>query len=337
MAKTKATSSKSADVALDATMRIVVLSGKEEFLRSLETDRLREALTEAFGEVEVVRFEGKETPPAEALDECRSFGLLQQHKLVIVDGADEFVKEGNRAIVERYASAPCESATLALRCDTWRAGKLDKLIVEGGGVIRKCDVVTPAKALKWVVNRASKRYGVTMKPDAAEALVGRAGVGLGRLDAEARKLASAAGDGGTVTAELVRELVGMTREEEAWLLQSALLSGRAEDRFRALREALDVSRHDAVFLSFVVTDLLRKIHSVARLMAGGVNGFQAAKSAKLWGPSTEPIIRAAGSKPARVWGALFVDAVENDAMIKSGRADARRSLERLVARFASGA
>jgi DNA polymerase-3 subunit delta len=334
MAKQKAGSSK-ADSTLDATMRIVVLHGKEEFLRSLETDRLREALGEAFGEIEVVRFDGAVTPPADALDECRSFGLMQQHKLVVVDGADEFVKEGNRAIIERYAAAPCESATLALRCDTWRAGKLDKLITDGGGVIRKCDAVTPTKATKWVVNRAHKRYGVTMTPDAAEALVERAGVGLGRLDTEAEKLASAAGDGGTVTVDLVRELVGLTREEEAWLLQSALLSGVAEDRFRALREAMGVSRHDPVFLSFVVTDLLRKIHTVSRLMADGVNGFQAAKRAKLWGPSSEPIIAAAGRTPARVWGALFVDAVENDAMIKSGRADARRSLERLVARFAS--
>jgi DNA polymerase-3 subunit delta len=333
----KKTKSTKAPAALDATMRIVVLSGKEEFLRSLETDRLRDTLGEAFGEIDVVRFDGKETPPAEALDECRSFGLMQQHKLVVIDNADEFVKEGNRAILERYAGSPCESATLALRCETWRKGKLDKLITDGGGMIRKCDLVTPSKATKWVVNRSNKRYGVTLEADAAEALVDRAGVGLGRLDTEARKLASAAGDGGVVTAELVRELVGLTREEEAWLLQAALLTGKAEDRFGSLREAMDVSRHDPVFLSFVVTDLLRKIHTVSRLMAGGANGFQAAKAAKLWGASTEPIVAAAGRTPARVWGTLFVDAVENDAKIKSGRADARRSLERLVARFASAA
>lgn len=318
-------------------MRIVVLHGKEEFLRSLETDRLREALGAALGEIDVVRFDGKETPPADVLDECRSFGLMLEHKLVIVDGADEFVKEGNRSIMERYAASPSESATLALRCDKWNKGKLDKLIVDGGGAIRKCDAVTPGVATKWVVNRASKRYGVTMSPDAAEALVGRAGVGLGRLDTEAKKLASAAGDGGEVTLDLVRELVGMTREEEAWLLQSALLSGKPEQRLGALREAMDVSRHDPVFLSFVVTDLLRKIHTVSRLMAGGVNGFQAAKQAKLWGASTEPIIAAANRTPARVWATLFVDAVENDARIKSGRSDARRSLERLVVRFASAA
>lgn len=336
MAKKKAKAS-APETPLDASMRIVVLHGKEAFLRSLETDRLREALEAAFGEVDVVRFEGSETPPAEVLDECRSFGLMQQHKLVIVDGADEFVKEHNRPIVTRYAESPCESATLALRCDKWNKGKLDKVITDGGGCIRKCDEVTPAKATKWVVNRASKRYGVTMAPDAAESLVERVGVGLGRLDTEAKKLAAAAGEGGGVTLELVKELVGLTREEEAWLLQAALLSGRAEDRFRALRDAMDVSRHDPVFLSFVITDLLRKIHTVSRLMAEGVNGFQAARRAKLWGPSSEPIIEAAGRTPPRVWGTLFVDAVENDAKIKSGRADARRSLERLVARFASAA
>lgn len=336
MAKKK-TRAKKAEVALDASMPIVVLHGKEEFLRSLETDRLRDLLTEAHGEIDVVRFSGKESLPADVLDECRSFGLMQQHKLVIVDGADEFVKEDSRPIVTRYAGSPSESATLLLRCDKWNRGKLDKVITDGGGVIRKCEEVTPSKATKWVANRTSKRYGANMAPDAAEALVDRAGVGLGRLDTEAKKLAAAAGEGGTVTIDLVRELVGMTREEEAWLLQAELLAGRPADRFRALREAMDVSRHDPVFLSFVVTDLLRKIHTVSRLMSEGINGFQAAKQAKLWGPASEPIIAAAGRTPPRVWGELFVDAVENDAKIKSGRSDARRSLERLVARFASAA
>jgi len=333
VAKKKARS-KAASAAISADTPIAVPHGKEEVLRSLRTEELREALEAVHGEIEVVRFDGKETTPAEALDECRSFGLMQQHKLVVVDSADEFVKEDSRPIVGRYAQSPSESATLVLRCDKWNRGKLDKMIEGVGGVISKCDVTTPGMAKKWVVNRASKRYGVTLAPEAADALVERAGAGLGRLDAEAKKLAASAGDGGTITAELVRELVGMTREEEAWLLQAALLTGNPEARFRALREALDVSRHDPVFLSFVVTDLLRKLHTVSRLVEQGMNGHQAARSAKVWGAAFEPIVHSAGGRPAREWGEMFVEAVENDAMIKSGRADARRSLERLAARFA---
>ena len=45
-----------------------------------------------------------------------------------VDNADQFVKEANRPLVERYAEHPTENATLVLRSDKWNKGKLDAMI-----------------------------------------------------------------------------------------------------------------------------------------------------------------------------------------------------------------
>jgi DNA polymerase III delta subunit len=213
---------------------MVVLHGVEDFLLQVYSNALREALAKEQGEIDVVTFNGETATAADILDECRSFGLIATHKLVLVDHADEVVKEENRALFERYAegliAADGEaSATLVLRCKTWRAGKLDKLI-EQVGTIKECREVTDAEAIKWAMERCKKRHSAELTREAADLLIARAGPSLGRIDSELGKLAAAAGldaSGKTnpITPQVVAEFVKVSREEEIWAMQGTLLTG----------------------------------------------------------------------------------------------------------------
>ncbi len=316
-------------------MRIVVLHGAEPFFRSLHTTRLREQLAEEHGEIETVRFDGESCSAAEVLDECRSWSLLQQHKLVLVDAADQIVKEANRKLFERYAEAPSEDATLVLRSDTWRKGKLDKLIDTCGGGIIKCDHPTSAEATKWAINRCRSEWDAEIEADAARLLIDRLGVDMGRIDTELSKLASAISEGASISLALVRDMVGMSREEEVWAIQSRLLTGDPEIALRSLNETLDVSRQPEVLVSYAVIDLARKLHTAASLIQGGMQPFNAAREAKIWGPAQQPILALASRAAPAKFAALLDDAVEADARMKSGRTSPRRSLEALALRFAS--
>jgi DNA polymerase III delta subunit len=111
----------------DASCRILILHGKEAFLRSEYTRMLREMLEEARGEVQTIRFDGASgsLAPADVLDELRSPGLMPVCKLVIVEEAEQFIREATRPMFERYAAAPSEHGALVLRSETWRAGMLD--------------------------------------------------------------------------------------------------------------------------------------------------------------------------------------------------------------------
>ncbi|TVQ32124.1 MAG: DNA polymerase III subunit delta [Phycisphaeraceae bacterium] len=329
-------SGKKSGVELGPAHRIVVLHGKEVFLRSLHTEKLQEKLVEAHGEVDVLRFPGKSTPVAEVLDECRSFGLMQQHKMVVVDEADQFVKEESRPLIERYAASPSEQATLVLRANTWNRGKLDKLI-EKVGLIHKCEALTPAAAMKWTTQRCRKEWGATLNPRAAEALVERAGVDLGRLDSEMGKLAAAAGKGGEIGPDLVRELVGLTREEEAWSLQAEVLLGTPESALALLQQILTVSRQPEQLVSYALIDLARKLHTASRLLRAGVRGFNVTRAARIWGPDEqrEAILDAARRVDPDTLAELLSIAIEADARMKSGFSAGARSLETLTLRFAS--
>lgn len=319
----------------NADDRIVVLIGKELFLRSQYTSMLKAALESAHGEIEVFQFSGESAEPAMVLDECRSFGLMASHKLIIIDEADQFIKADTRPMIERYAQNPSEQATLLLRGSKWNRGKnLDDEIAKVG-LILKCESVDEGTATRWIQARCTKAYESSIDPRAAAMLVERLGCDLGRIDTELAKLATAAGKGNPISQELIAELVGLTREDDVWAIQSYLLCGDAQ---RTLRE-LDIimnngSKGAHVPVSFACTDLARKLLGIAEGMNQGINPHTLAKDMKLWGPSRDPIMHTArrvGPKRAR---ALLDACIKADMALKSSTGTPMRTLEVLVLRFA---
>jgi DNA polymerase III subunit delta len=314
--------------------RVVIIQGKEAFLRTQRTTEVREALHAHFGGVDVFTFDGNTAVAADVLDECRSFGLIAQHKLVIVDEAEELVKDDVRPLFERYAEAPCEGATLVLRGGNWRAGKLDKL-VDAVGVVITCTPPTDNDAQKWAVERARVEHRARLDPEAASMLVMRVGAELGKIDTELGKLAAAAGDAAVITPKLVSDFVGPSREEKAWNIQYSLLTGSPEQAMQHLRYVLDVSREPPQLLMYAFVDLARKVHGASRALRQGAKFNDVTRALKLWGPSVEPVMNAAkNASPERALR-LLRDCVQADVRSKSGLGDTERTLERLVVRFAN--
>lgn len=312
--------------------RVIILHGPELFLRTEYTDHLRRLLHAAHGDCEFVKFEGLTANPAEVLDECRSFGLMATHKLVVVDDAELFLNAETRPMVERYCQAPSDQATLVLRAASWRPGNIDKLVEKVGAVI-KCDSIDPAKAAGWVIRRAEKTHKARIEPAVAARLVERTGTDLGRLDGELAKLAAAAGPNAVITPELVTELVGLTREEDAWAIQSLLLCGDAPRAMRELRVILGNGSKDmTVVVSLACCELARKLLGVVEGMAQRRNPMQLAREVGLWGDAQDAVLLAARRiSPAKA-RELFDAAVAVDEGIKSGL-DAEIAVEVLALKF----
>ena len=335
-------------VELDPAMRIVVLYGKERFIIEEHTKRFAEMLENRFGGLEQFNFDGESAAPAAVLDELRSYGLMQRHKLVILDNAEVFLAGGKgedeeddeeggagtstsrRPLVERYAECPVDDATLLMRAATWRAGKLDKIIAKLGGAIIECKSPDARTAAGWCIKRVEKRYDAKLEPVAADLLVARLGPELQHLDTELLKLASMAGPGKTITRNLVAEAVGLSREEKAWEIQSAIVTGDPAIMLRKLRELLDISRQDVVPISWAIIDLLRKLHGASQLLKRGVPAAGVFKQMKLWGSSGEAIISIGRRIEPAALAQLLQQAITTDMHAKSGFGDPERSLEALM-------
>lgn len=321
----------------DASHRIVVLHGKDSFLRVEWSQRLRTALEGSHGRVEEFQFDGASTPLAVVLDELRSYGLMSTHKLVTVDNADAFfAAEERRRAMERYAENPMREATLLLRAHAWRPGNFDKLVA-AVGIVLKCDPPGDAEAIRWCVGRCTKQHGLQIDPEAAELLVERVGSDLARLDSELAKLAVAALSGGDqrIGRPLVKDMVGASREDQAWEVQGALLGGSAGAAAQRVCDLIRVSKAPEVMLSWAVIDLLRKVHAAAVLAARGHGDGQIAREIKLWGDSTAPILRIARRVGVVRSAALLHEALGTDWSMKSGGApDPERALLGICSRVA---
>ncbi|MFN9993086.1 MAG: DNA polymerase III subunit delta [Phycisphaerales bacterium] len=324
--------SEAVDKPLTAACRVVLLCGKEYFLRTLYTQRLRDLLAKEFGEIDTLNFDGSNCSAADVLDECRSFGLIAQHKLVAVDNAADLVKEEVRTMFENYCKSPSEGATLVLRSDTWRPGNLDK-IIESVGVIKACEPLSDSMAMGWAQKRVAERYDAKIDGSAVQLLISRIGTDLSKIDTELAKLAVAAGAGATISPQLVSQFVGVSREEEIWGIQRTLLGGNAEESLQHLRYILDVSREPPVRVMWALSDLARKLHGFCRGMKNGHNPEAVARSLKVWGPAKDPLINAARRLPPSRALKLFETCVEADLRQKSSLGDQDRTLERVVIEF----
>lgn len=315
--------------------RVLLLKGADLFQQHDAVHRLEEALRRDHGDVDVVRFDGKSAAPADVLDECRTFGLIAAHKLVVLDNAEDLIKEDNRPLFERYAESPSEGATLVLRAAAWRPGRLDKIIEKVGEII-PCDGVNSAQAEKWILTEGARRHRAEIDSDAAAALVALLGPELAAIDSELAKLAAAAGgENPRISAAIIRELVGMRREEEVWAIQSRLLGGDRARTLRHVRDLLDVSGVPTVLMTWAMTDLARKLHSAAAALNAGARPDQLAGPLKLWGESRAAVLSAAGRINIARARRLFRLCVETDHRCKSGFSDSERAVERLALRFAA--
>ncbi|MDZ4829998.1 MAG: DNA polymerase III subunit delta [Phycisphaerae bacterium] len=316
-----AKSSASAPPVLDASKRVVVLHGKDTYLLSEYVKRVRAALADKFGGFDEFNFDGSTASLAQVLDELRSWGLIQSHKLVVVDNAEDFLRaEERRRAVERYVEDPMQDATLILRSAIWRPGNIDKLITKIGGAIIKCEPPDDDKAKIWCERRSVKHYEIPIDPDAAALLVERLGPDLARLDTELGKLAATVCDRPTprITRKDVAEMVGVDREEQAWVIQDAILTGDAKTALTKLHELLEISQAPEQLIVWSTVELARKIHDASRLFAQGEPDFAVGKALKLWGASQSAILRIGRKVPPAAAARLLDAAVQLDLSVRRG-------------------
>jgi DNA polymerase III delta subunit len=322
----------------NASMRLVVLSGDDTFLMPRYTQELTQTLQEAYGDVEAFSFDGATTEPAPVLDELRSYGLLQQHKLVILDNADAFLaskrESGSspRQLMERYAQKPADHSTLLMRCSSWRKSKLDGLIQAAGAIV-KIAPLDESSCVRWCQGRAAKEWSCQIERPAAELLVARIGTQLARLDAELGKLAACAAPAETITTQHVAEMVTMSRHEQAWIIQQAIIAGPGP-AMRTLHELLSVSLQPEALITWAIGDLLSKLHGASVMLRNGANTGEVCRERKIFGPARDSLLAVARRQDPGQLALLMSEVAKADVRTRSGYGNARRTLEGLTVRLA---
>ncbi len=343
MAK-KRSSKKPPAAPLGPETRVLILCGPEEMRKREKLAELRHAINQHVGDdIDPTMIDGARAEPADVFDALRTMSLLQPYQLVVVDDADQFVKS-HRPLVERYAENPADGATLVLRSTNWNSPKLDKLVAKVGAK-EKCEPLKPFEAAKWLSARAKSQYNRKLNKAEAELLVSRLGCSLMKLDTELGKLAVLVGEGEAITEDMIVQLVGRSNEEQAWVVQEAVLEGliaHADRRAGQLGGGAEEKVHDLVDLSgqpevlvlYFVADLVRKLHHAAMMQRNRVSDGQITKEMKLWGPRRDMFFNVLRRLSAGSTGRMLKQIVALDRRSKSGFGTPMRNLECFCAALA---
>ncbi len=261
-------------------VQVAVLFGAETHLRSQARRVLSEILCrdEEDADLALTRFTGKDADYTTVADELLTVSMFGDHRVVLVEDADEFVSR-HRVQLERYVDKPARRSTLILDVKSWpKNTKLAKKIVARQGLTLECSELSGAALHRWITTTAQKTCQKTITRDAAATLVELAGSGLGLLQQEIEKLANFAGDRDQITVEDVRTLVGGWKAETTWVMLGAARDGRIGEALECLDKLLAAGEAPQRILGGI-NHTFRRVAQAAEISRGGVPLSAALKSA----------------------------------------------------------
>ena len=312
--------------AADVLGRVVLVTGKEEFLNERTVTSVRQAVKRHDPEAELSETQASDLSLA-TLGELAAPSLFSSTRGVVVRGLEDLPEESVDGLMA-YAAAPVEDIALVL--------------VHGGGQkgsgvlakLRKLDTVTETKSSElrpseyagFVVSEV-RALGGSMDEVAAEALVQSVGHDLRALAGAAHQLANDF-PGEPLTSEKVKRYFGGRAEAKSFPVADNAFWGRREAALEELRWALDGGTAPVL---------------VTSAFAGSARGVARYKSAPR-GMREADLAREVGVPPwklrtirdqSRGWSdggvAHAIMAIAKaDAEIKGAASDAAYTLERLV-------
>lgn len=265
---------------------------------------------------------------AAVLQAVRTVPMMGERRLVEVREAEGFRAQELERLIP-YVEAPLDSAVLLFVA----GGKVDTRFkffraLDGQGFLLRFDGIKGALLRRFLESEA-RRQGATLAPRVSDLLVDLVGNDLLALAGAVEKLTLFVGEGGTVRAEHVEEVVTRTRQAVIFELTDAAGAGDAASAMGSLQSLLQGGEPEVRIL-FMIARQVRMIWLArAALDEGaspgslpgvlGVPPFVARKVA-------DQARRFTRERIERVHGELY----RTDRLLKSARLSRPLILERLV-------
>ena len=302
--------------AADVLGRVILVTGKEEFLSEKTVRSVRAAVRAYDPEAEHSDALANDLSLA-TLGELSAPSLFSSVRCVVVRGLENLPDESVAGLVQ-YAAAPAEEVALVL--------------VHGGGAkgsgtltkLRKLPTVTEVKSesiktwdLPKYVTAEAKAHGARIDSEAAAFLIQAVGEDLRMLSSAIEQLVSDFA-GAKIGEEQVAQYFGGRAEVKNFEIADALLAGRRLEAMEGVRWAIE-SGTSAVYL---LSSIAGQLRTLANYVGGNRKEINPYALKKL--PAT-----------ARGWdedglGAAIRAVAQADADLKGAASDPEYTLERLV-------
>jgi DNA polymerase III subunit delta len=312
--------------AADVLGRVILVTGKEEFLGARTVDEVKAAVRAHDAEAEF-----SDTPASDltlgTLGEMSAPSLFSAVRCVVVRGLENLPDESVDGVLS-YAAEPAEEVALVLvhGGGPKGSGVLNKLRKLPAVTEHKSEELKPSDFPNFVANEV-RRHGATIDREAADVLIESVGRDLRSLAGAAHQLTNDF-PGERIGEAQVRRYFGGRAEAKSFAVADAAFSGRDRAALEELRWALDSGTPPVL----VTSAFAGSARGLARLVSAP-RGMRDADLAREVG--VPPWKLRSLRDQARGWSeaglARAVRAVaQADADIKGAASDASYALERLV-------
>ena len=312
--------------AADVLGKVILVTGKEEFLNERTVTEVRQAVRAHDPESELSETSASELSLA-TLGELAAPSLFSSIRCVVVRGLENLPDESVDGLLG-YAAAPAEEVALVLvhGGGPKGSGVLNKLRKLGPVTESKSGDLKASEFPSFVVAEV-RSHGSTIDKEAAAMLVQAVGQDLRSLAAAADQLTSDFA-GQSLSIEKVKQYFGGRAEAKSFAVADAAFWGRREAALEELRWALDAGTAPVL---------------VTSAFAGGARGVARYRAAPR-GMRDADLAREVGVPPwklrtirdqSRGWSDAAISrairaVARADADIKGAASDASYTLERLV-------
>ncbi len=239
------------------------LLGPDVYLRDAARDALMEALGKSWGKEPLTSsVDLDQTSLDELLNSALTLSLFAPKQVLQIRGAMKLKEPQVRKLAEYLKNPSPDTILVFLAGELGRDDRKKKIyrVLEAGAQIVDLAYLSEPQTRSWISKRLRKR-GFSIEEEAVESLVELQGTDLGRLNLEIEKLALFAGEGKTITLEMVQDLAGYSREHTVFDFLDAVL---ARDRRKALRLSYELTAQPAEMLSMVAL-LARRMRTLLQI------------------------------------------------------------------------
>ena len=221
---------------------ICVVYGKNTYLRRQELARIvKRELAGGDPALNLSRWDGAQANIAQVLDDVRTFSMLGDRRVVIVDDADALVSK-HREVLQRYTQSPADSGCLVLVCASFDARTRLYKTVKTRGEAVECKPLQGRALIAWLGAAARDAHQQRLSPEAATRLCDHVGTSQEGLAAELAKLALYVTPRSEITAGDVDAVVGNYREQTIFAVMDAIAIGDTRTALNEWQQVLATDR-----------------------------------------------------------------------------------------------
>jgi DNA polymerase III subunit delta len=322
----------------------ILLEGSDGYLRDMCRKKLVEAyVAEGARDWGVRKFSAREDDVAAILGQARTMPMLAPLQVLFAADAEAWDKLGDDsrdALVKElseYLDNPAPYTVLVFEAAALDQRKrLAKVLAEKALTVSVELAENATERARLAVPIAlgmATELGVTLVPDAADAVCDLLNGDLTAIHTEIEKLAAYAGEQKKITRADVDLLVISSRKYEIWDVTN-MLAERQPARALAFLDRLLKEGEQAPAILGALAWMYRKLLEAQELPAG-MPGWQAASRLKMYPEKAELALKQSRRFPKEQLTGGLAALYEADSRLKSGVASQRAVMEFLVAQLAS--